>query len=72
LGREPGIHNHRLWLWIPGSLAPLGTRNDSGGKSEIFGISQLALFPAGEQPTTAQLGQGVLRMRVHAFGLRNV
>ena len=27
--REPGIHNPRRWLWIPGSLAPLGPRNDS-------------------------------------------
>jgi hypothetical protein len=25
---EPGIHNHDLGLWIPGSLATLGTRND--------------------------------------------
>ena len=24
----PGIHIHRLWLWIPGSLASLGPRND--------------------------------------------
>ncbi len=26
--REPGIHNPRRWLWIPGSLAALGPRND--------------------------------------------
>src|SRR5712691_8806335 len=25
---EPGIHTHRRWLWIPGSLAALGPRND--------------------------------------------
>src|SRR5712691_12622602 len=30
-GREPGIHNPGLWLWIPGSLATLGPRNDAGG-----------------------------------------
>src|SRR5262249_57036084 len=29
--REPGIHNHGQWLWIPGSLATLGPRNDSPG-----------------------------------------
>src|SRR5712691_10514919 len=28
--REPGIHNPRRWLWIPGSLATLGPRNDDG------------------------------------------
>jgi hypothetical protein len=26
--REPGIHNHDLGVWIPGSLATLGPRND--------------------------------------------
>jgi len=26
--REPGIHDHWPWLWIPGSLAALGPRND--------------------------------------------
>ncbi len=26
--REPGIHNPRQWVWIPGSLASLGPRND--------------------------------------------
>src|SRR5208282_1633794 len=25
---EPGIHNRRRWIWIPGSLAPLGPRDD--------------------------------------------
>jgi hypothetical protein len=25
---EPGIHTHRQWLWIPGSLATLGPWND--------------------------------------------
>ena len=28
--REPGIHSHRLWLWIPGALATLAPRNDDG------------------------------------------
>ena len=28
--RGPGIHNHSRGLWIPGFLAALGTRNDSG------------------------------------------
>jgi hypothetical protein len=35
--REPGIHNLRPWLWIPGSLAALGPRNDGGG----IGATQL-------------------------------
>jgi enamine deaminase RidA (YjgF/YER057c/UK114 family) len=26
--REPGIHSHDRWLWIPDSLALLGFRND--------------------------------------------
>ena len=33
--REPGIHNHRRWLWIPGSLATLGPRNDDRVLSAI-------------------------------------
>ena len=28
--RGPGIHSHSRGLWIPGFLATLGTRNDSG------------------------------------------
>src|SRR5712691_12245679 len=35
--REPGIHSHRLWLWIPGSLATLGPRNDDG---EVQGLRE--------------------------------
>ena len=34
--RAPGIHNHRLWLWIPGSLATLGPRND-GPIADFYG-----------------------------------
>src|SRR4051794_23245603 len=30
--REPGIHNHRLWLWIPRPPLSPGIRNDSGFK----------------------------------------
>src|SRR6185369_280765 len=26
---KPGIHTPRLWLWIPGSVATLGPRNDN-------------------------------------------
>ena len=33
--REPGIHNRRPWLWIPGSLAALGPRDDDRGVGTI-------------------------------------
>jgi hypothetical protein len=33
--REPGIHTHESWLWVPGSLATLGPRNDVVGTHRI-------------------------------------
>src|SRR5260370_10506888 len=39
--REPGIHNRRPWLWIPGSLAALGPRNDREDARPTQNISAL-------------------------------
>src|SRR5260370_37685585 len=39
--REPGIHNRRPWLSIPGSLAALGPRNDREDARPTQNISAL-------------------------------
>src|SRR5712691_10561654 len=54
--REPGIHNPRRWLWIPGSLATLGPRNDNS-KSET------------NRPVTAALAIVMATMTAALFAL---
>jgi hypothetical protein len=46
-GREPGIHTHRRWLWIPGSRANgPAPRNDRRYSTEMRFSARQTLKPA--------------------------
>src|SRR3954462_2870744 len=46
LGRRPGIHNPRPWLWIPGTLVALAPRNDELGRYASLTASVLKSLPS--------------------------
>ena len=50
--REPGIHNPKRWLWIPGSLATLGPRNDSGEVGRVGMTADRAAERSGGSETS--------------------